>query len=377
MNPLDKTNVVFLVRDGFFSDFGGDTFQIKMYCNSLDKCNSLSTKIIEYSEVRNGDIQCLINAHLIFIVNLDRFFELIEFKKIIDNLNLCYKLHLISIHHEIRAIDRFNRKRHLPLNFFYVEKMKNVFRGLRSLSNMFLSLKHLFMSYEVEVRNILNDVNGIVLIASGEGDVIQKDFKLDIYDKCKVIRNGVPSYYLNIPVCSWSKKEWDVIVCGRIECRKNQLAIAKQLANTGVRVLFVGGYNKRNIKYYKQFLKLVNDNDNLHYIGKVAPEELPNLYALSKVSYSASWFEVSSLVDLEAFASGCFVFSSKYGHSNESIPNEYFYTVEPSDIFSSMQPLLQKIDYLKINEEREVSPREIRTWDDAGSELLEYIKAYV
>ncbi|WP_194428148.1 glycosyltransferase [Klebsiella variicola] len=119
--------------------------------------------------------------------------------------------------------------------------------------------------------------------------------------------------------------EYDILVSGRIEPRKNQLRIINDLCETNYKVCFVGGANENNAIYFDKFMELINRFPNMIYLGKVSPEEMTRLYYKSKVHVSASWFEVSSLVDLEAYYCGCSVISSKNGYTSELLGERVFY----------------------------------------------------
>lgn len=71
-------------------------------------------------------------------------------------------------------------------------------------------------------------------------------------------------------------------------------------------------------------MELINRFPNMMYLGKVSPEEMTRLYYKSKIHISASWFEVSSLVDLEAYYCGCSVISSKNGYTSELLGERVF-----------------------------------------------------
>ncbi|MCS5792616.1 glycosyltransferase [Klebsiella pneumoniae subsp. pneumoniae] len=126
-----------------------------------------------------------------------------------------------------------------------------------------------------------------------------------------LVRNGVDL----VPELSESidDRNIDVLVCGRIEERKNSLAILRELGKTKLTVVFVGGENHNNKKYVTKFKDEISNYNNITFIGKKKPIDLISLYRRSRFHVSASWFEVASLVDLEAYAYGCKVISSTEG----------------------------------------------------------------
>ncbi|MDM4727974.1 hypothetical protein, partial [Escherichia coli] len=67
---------------------------------------------------------------------------------------------------------------------------------------------------------------------------IKNDYGVDISEKSVLVRNGVDL----VPELSESidDRNIDVLVCGRIEERKNSLAILRELGKTKLTVVFVG-----------------------------------------------------------------------------------------------------------------------------------------
>ncbi|HBU8346067.1 TPA: glycosyltransferase, partial [Escherichia coli] len=173
---------------------------------------------------------------------------------------------------------------------------------------------------------------------------IKNDYGVDISEKSVLVRNGVDL----VPELSESidDRNIDVLVCGRIEERKNSLAILRELGKTKLTVVFVGGENHNNKKYVTKFKDEISNYNNITFIGKKKPIDLISLYRRSRFHVSASWFEVASLVDLEAYAYGCKVISSTEGSTHEYLKDNANY-ISPDDI-KNLRDLLTE-SYVDIN----------------------------
>lgn len=369
--------VCFLVRDDFFSKFGGDTFQVENYKKSLINLG-VSVLICTLDDFLLKP-PC---SDIFFVVNIDRGFECVRFYEILKNKNCLDKTYVVPIHHDNAAVKRFNVNRYsyffsIFSNIFFVEKIKACVRALRSKKNIFESFFHLFfVSYKNKIKSLLLESKGIIAIANGEILKIETDFNISIKQKATVIYNGVTKEFVNSLGAhdDGFYRDIDVLVSGRIEERKNQLKIAKVLLGKPFNIKFVGALNENNKRYCDEFLKVISDSSNLEYLGKVEPDEMISLYKRSRIHLSCSWFEVSSLVDIEAFFAGCYVFSSKNGHSAELLKGDRFSVIDPSDL-SGLPTKIEDILKLNIIESSTLYDlHSIRTWDDSGRELYDYIK---
>jgi len=367
--------IAFLVRNDFFSKFGGDTLQIQKYAETL---KLLGVESVIYT--LDDFISSSRKHDQYYIVNIDRGFECVFFYEIMKKRKLMNKTYVIPIHHDDFAVMNFNSARLGFLSQFIrspstLEKIKTCVRAIRSRSYLYDSFRHLLIvSYKNATKCLLNEAKGIVAIAAGEITVIEKDYDVSIADKSTIIHNGVSDTYLTLLNRKKDNiRNIDVLVCGRIEQRKNQVAIARLLANKDFNVKFVGGFNENNNKYCNEFLSVIDATDNLEYIGKVSPEEIVKLYGSAWIHLSASWFEVSSLVDIEAFFAGCYVFSSKHGHSGELLNGERFESVDPYELSNLSNRIEFILNSLKKQETSLNDIKSVRTWSHAGKELYEYI----
>jgi len=128
-----------------------------------------------------------------------------------------------------------------------------------------------------------------------------------------IIPNGCPS--VPTEVAPWEARPRDIIVVGRIEPRKRQLAIAHAAEVSGAAVTFVGPAT--DDAYGEQFRECVARCPTIEWLGPRPAAEAIALIATARVLLNASWVEVQSLVDIEAATAGCWVVTSPTGSSRE------------------------------------------------------------
>lgn len=374
------TTIAFLVRDDFFDKFGGDTYQIEQYRKNFVDITADILTYNDFDKSRNYDLYIL--------TNVDRMSDYIGFYSLLRKRKLMNKTMILPIHHSYESISkyisfRYGKKGDL-INFFggvfFLEKLKGIFRNIRE--NRFLyMMKNISLSYKNIIKESIENSLGIIYIANGEMKNLVKDYGLD--ENCcseySVIRNGISQYFvdkINMISCDKSSvkisRDIDIIICGRIEPRKNQLSILKKLIDSKLTIRFIGDINRNNTKYCNEFLSLIGSTENdIKYLGKVTPDEMFDYYLRSKICLSASWFEVSSLVDIEAFAAGCEVLPSSEGHSQELLSP--YCLVSPIDMDKMELDVNKCIGEINAQKIIRKSKSNIISWKESSLDLENYI----
>jgi glycosyltransferase involved in cell wall biosynthesis len=363
-------NIAFLTRVDAFEKNGGDTYQIQMYKKYLEKDGHLVNIITDLNIPESMDAYIL--------VNLDRPIELIIYYKKLKKSNLLDKVFLLPIHHDYSCIDYYENNMRTGLLASLLrplkdnnkrEKLKNIFRSIKYHDLRYAALSHLFINYTKISQEILGKAKKVLVIAEGEGAVISKDFSMSL-SNISLVKNGV-DLIGDLPG-EPSKRSIDILICGRIEPRKNSLAIAEYLATKNYSVVFVGSKNPNAAAYCKKFCSVVNASKNIKYLGRIEPESMKDLYSNAKVSLSASWFEVASLVDLEAYAYGCNVISSSNGHTNNYLGVRAHY-LDPKNM-RQLDELLAKtlLQETDISEQYKYIEKNY-TWKMSSKKLIEIL----
>ncbi|PVU53524.1 hypothetical protein CP555_23530 [Escherichia coli] len=369
--------VKFIVSDDFHHKFGGDTHQIEQYirCNT-DPSISLSTMTLtQFQKCKDYN-----KTDFYIITNIDRAADFIQMGLVCKKNNLFNKTFVLPIHHSHEAMNHFNEWRFSkvwPLvNFLggtlFIEKLKGIYRG--GVSKQYCtSISSVFSNYKAHIAAIITKSSGLICIANGEYENICRDFAVSGLDYF-IVRNGVSAEISQYAGKDIKQRYFDVIVCGRVEERKNQIAIIESLQSYNLRILFLGGVNHFNKKYADKFFEKIKGKDNITHIDQVQPADVLKFYGNSKLSLSASWFEVSSLADIEASYCGCFIFSSQNGHSAEIIPDNQIKLVAPDNLEGLGESIISAI---KLWEELPLIKKQPYTWEDSSRALVAGLKKYI
>ncbi|VUS47448.1 glycosyltransferase [Klebsiella huaxiensis] len=367
-------NIAFVVRNDFYEKFGGDTHQINQYisCNDDDDVflsTITLTQFIKFDKYEQFDYYIL--------TNIDRSSDFVQMGMVCKKNKLFKKILILPIHHSNDAMNKFNKLR-FPIIWplietlggtLFIEKIKGIYRNILS-KKYFIAFNSLFINYKKHISSTLSNSLGLICIANGEYVNIRSDFDVEKREYF-IVRNGVSLIPKQYQEKSIEDRFYDVIVCGRVEERKNQIAILDALQGSNLRILFLGGVNKFNKKYAKNFFDRIGRNPQITHIDQVKPEDVLGFYGNSKISLSASWFEVSSLADIEAASCGCFVFSSINGHSAEIISTNQIKLIDPEELNSLDSMIRDTINYWKT---KPVTQIVCHTWRDSSRELISGIK---
>lgn len=370
-------NIAFVVRNDFYDKFGGDTHQINQYisCNDDDDV-FLST--ITLTQFTNSNQYEKFDYYI--LTNIDRSSDFVQMGIVCKKNKLFKKILILPIHHSNDAMNKFNKFR-FPIVWpfieilggtLFIEKIKGIYRSILS-KKYFIAFNSFFINYKKHISSTLSNSLGLICIANGEYENIRRDFDVEKREYF-IVRNGVSLIPKQYQEKSIEDRFYDVIVCGRVEERKNQIAILDALQSSNLRILFLGGVNKFNKKYAKKFFDRIECNPQITHIDQVKPEDVLGFYGNSKVSLSASWFEVSSLADIEAASCGCFVFSSINGHSAEIISTDQIKLIDPEELNSLDSMIRDTINYWKTKPVRQIV---CHTWRDSSRELISGIKNLV
>lgn len=138
-----------------------------------------------------------------------------------------------------------------------------------------------------------------------------------------------------------------VVVPGRIESRKNQL-LALALANRfpDVEFLIVGGYNPADARYRDQVTDALTRTANATHIEHLAKDEFYPLLLTAQVILSASWFEVTSLIERYGAANGIPMVISRHSYlaDSDALRPETIHRIDPGDLEHAAAGLTAALD---------------------------------
>ena len=181
-------------------------------------------------------------------------------------------------------------------------------------------------------RKIIKMVDVFLPNSHSEMQRVANDFNLKTYNYIAVA-NAVDINkfsYDNVEVDSELEKYRDCVLCvSRIEGRKNQLNIIKACKDLPYKFVFIGKAGANFKKYYEECKK--EANGNMHFLGQIEHEKLPQFYKLAKVHILASWMETPGLSSLEAGVMRTNIVVTKKGDTEDYFKNYAFYC-EPDDL---------------------------------------------
>lgn len=350
--------VAFLMRPDALSKPGGDTVQIKRYIAEASAAGLFEGHLIVDSQAD------LSSYDVVNLTNIDRPIETYAAWRSARKYGKPTYVH--TIHHAYDEIRRYERSGRGgltgivsgSLNFQCLEAVRTVIRA-RSQPGL---IRDLIVAVKSGIREcqrkILLGCDGVFVLSNKESQDIQRDFDVSS-DRHVVCRNGFDG---GRPITShFEGRAIDVLVVGRIEARKNQLRILRVAESMGVSVVFLGLMNKFHRNYCQKFSVEVATSRS-RYVGAVPPSEVSSWMRQAKVHVSASWFEVASLVDIEAYSNGCAVVSSVCGSTDELLGDSALYVDPSSDqsIAAALSEALRRSDG-PFPEEQSTFP----SWRDA------------
>ncbi len=163
-----------------------------------------------------------------------------------------------------------------------------------------------------------------------------------------------------------------VICVGRIETRKNQLALLKALDGTDYKVLLVGKPSANQPGYFKCIQDMIKKNPNFRHIEKLDQKDLYLLYKVCQVSALPSWLDTPGLVSLEAGVMGCNVVVSVKGSTREYF-GEYAEYCAPDNLQSIRTAVINAYNKKKTADLRN-RILEKYTWENAAYETMQAYK---
>ncbi|MGY2082097.1 glycosyltransferase [Modestobacter sp. SYSU DS0657] len=206
------------------------------------------------------------------------------------------------------------------------------------------------------------EVDLLLPMARSEKQALEAD--LGLQEGGTVVPNGITFD----PMSTSTDRDIDLVVVGRVEPRKNTLALARAVRKAGLRAVFAGAINGNHGAYVQAFLKEVSNSDRMSYVGSLPHADVRELLSRSRYYLNGAWFEVVSQADMEAASCGCRVLTTKYGYSSE------FIDVGPGLIDpvalngrSGAEYLLQLLNAV----DQPTGPPSPFSWRDAAIELVQ------
>jgi glycosyltransferase involved in cell wall biosynthesis len=217
---------------------------------------------------------------------------------------------------------------------------------------------------------VLREADVIVVAARKEWNDIEREICLLDPDRVRLIRNGFnapPSANL-LPA---SQRDIDICVAGRIEARKNQIAILEALESLGLAGLFIGSENPNHKGYCARFRAMIAGSRS-NYAGAMTQQEVYAAMSRARVHVAASWFEVSSNVDIESYVLGCRTVASKCGGTEELLGNDAYY-VDPASPASLREQIAAALESSRrgVSNSIDLQTGSLESWKDVSAQIFQ------
>jgi glycosyltransferase involved in cell wall biosynthesis len=156
-----------------------------------------------------------------------------------------------------------------------------------------------------------------------------------------IVPNCVDSRLFVLPESSSQARRSGVLYVGRIEPHKNQLALIRALAGTGISLKIVGPVHPHHTSYLNVCQKAADSN--VEFVGEVAHSKLVELYQRTEVHAMPSWFETTGLSSLEASVCGAAVVSTDRGYVRDYFGADAHYA-DPASVTSIRAAVLRALE---------------------------------
>lgn len=133
-----------------------------------------------------------------------------------------------------------------------------------------------------------------------------------------------------------------VLCIGRLETRKNQLALLAALQDIDVPIVFAtGGYTPQAA--YSKAVRMWKRKAPIKFIERIPWPVMSALIQGATVHALPSFYELPGLVHLECAAAGVSVVASDWGALEDYLPREYFHACDPLDLESIRSAVLSAL----------------------------------
>lgn len=351
---------------------GGDVQQINSYIEAGRKVGNDGRCRYEGTLIHDCTAD-LSGFDLVHLTNIDRPVD--TYASFLSAARAGKPIFLSPIHHSYTEIQRYElegrygmfRLLSRILDFDRREYLRSFARSKRYPELLSLTSRMIRRGMRNSQRAILAGVDRILVLTEKEKNDILRDFGTLAEERFLQIPNGFEGEKgsrLETRV-----RDLDVCVVGRIEARKNQVVVLRVLEQLGLSGIFVGRENPNHRSYCRTFKNMIARSSSRHFAG-LPHEEILRIMRRSRVHVSASWCEVSSLVDLEAFHAGCQVVSSQCGGTREILGESAQY-VDPGSDKCIQEAIMRAMEQSRLAEQRQTGHKKLIsiTWDEVADRL--------
>ena len=351
-------NILFIGRLDYPPKQGGDAVQIENY-----------KKIIS-QKGHQVDIASIISKpgdyDIVHLFNFSRLYDLAyQLKTKVKNSPV---LILHSIHQKEEYLRRIKE---LGFKSPGSERIKFIVRNILSHKFKLNQLGFVFRNEKMLRHSLVKKIDFFHFLSNKERTWFEEDLGIKIQDE-KVIIFGNAVQNRITRTKNLKDREIDIFIPGRIEPQKNSInTIAALSVFNDKKICFAGQLNRYYKKYCNRFLRLIEKNKNINYMGSTGFSEMEKLYNNSKSVVSLSLSEVAPLVELEALSHGAVFVGTKRCATDCKNPDTS-YQVDPENLNEAVNHIREI--FKKIESGYVFKFPHINVWEEEMKPLLDLYK---
>lgn len=358
--------ILFQSRQTLYSAPGGDTTQILKTKEYLEK---LGVEV-DVSLELEPDVSAYDIVH---VFNLMRPQEL--YLQVRNAKRQGRKVALSTIYgpyeeYEKKARGGILQKLNNCLSITTIEYLKVIARAVINREFSRGTVIYLLNGHKSLQRKIIKMVDVFLPNSHSEMLRVAKDFDLERYNYV-AIANAVDINTFDFDKVGISpefEQYRDCVLCvSRIEGRKNQLNIIRACKDLPYQFVFIG---KAGVNFHKYQEQCRNEaNTNMHFLGQIEHDKLPQFYKLAKVHILASWMETPGLSSLEAGVMRSNIVVTPKGDTKDYF-KDFAYYCEPDDI-ESIRKAVVAAHEAPFDEAFRTHILDHYTWEDTARQTLQ------
>ncbi len=354
-------------RTTLFTVPGGDTIQIIKTAEALREKGC----VVDVSTELETDVSSYDIIHLFNLTRpQDVYLQALNAKK--NNK----KIALSTIYLPITECDRNVRQGIASIaarllkssQFEYLKILARAVKNQELSKGTWLILSKGYLS---PLKDVLNMADVLLPNSRSEIERVIKEFP-DAGDKNYVVVPNAADVNLfdpgRIKVPPIMQKYKGCILCvARFEGRKCQLELVRAAKDLPWPLVLVGKAAPNHADYLKQIQN--EAGPNVHIIGEVPHNMLPQFYKVARVHALVSWMETTGLSSLEAAAMGCNLVITDKGDTRDYF-SEHAYYCEPNSI-ESIRTAVIKAYASPVDSQLRERVLQHYTWEKAAEKTLE------
>ncbi len=178
-----------------------------------------------------------------------------------------------------------------------------------------------------------------LLLPNSESEAQAIRTELRVHTPMHVVPNGVAPELFSLPPEGTPRS--GVLYTGRIDPHKNQLALIRALAGSGIELTLAGPDHPHHPAYAKACRRAAGANVRL--VGWQDQAEIIRLFQSAAVHAMPSWFETTGLSSLEASLCGAAVVTTDRGYARDYFGScaTYCDPADPHSILSAVRQALE------------------------------------